>query len=80
MLFRGKRLNKDLPFEFKLPLGIFHALSLYDSPCEEKNKTWLCELPESILTTKSSSLVVIPVLPFPPLFCVFTDDNDPLLI
>ena len=30
--YRGKRLNKDLPFEFKLPLGIFHALSLYDSP------------------------------------------------
>ena len=66
--FNGKRLKRDLPFEASVPFGIFQAFNLYEIPCEEKKSTWLCELPDKILMTKSSSLVVIPVFPFPPLF------------
>ena len=34
----------------------------------EKNNTEVCVLTDKVCTTESSFLVVIPVLPFPPLF------------
>ena len=73
-------MNKDLPFEADDPSGIFHALILYTNPSVEKNKTDVCVFTESVWITESWSLVVIPDLPFPPLFCCFTLFNEPLLI
>ena len=39
MIFRGRILNKDLPFDAADPSGIFQALTLYANPSVEKNKT-----------------------------------------
>ena len=79
-LFKGNILNIDLPFEAAVPSGILWALILYTSPWVEKNKTGVWVLAVKICTTKSSSLVEIPVLPFPPLFCAFKELNGLLLI
>ena len=76
----GRILNKDLPFDDADPSGIFQALILYANPSVEKNRTEVCVLTDKVWTTESSSLVLIPVFPFPPLFCCFTLLNAPRLI
>ena len=78
--FRGRILNKDLPFDAADPSGIFQALTLYANPSVEKNRTDVCVFTDNVCTTESSSLVLIPVLPFPPLFCCLTLLKAPLLI
>ena len=78
--FSGKILNNDLPFEDGEPSGIFHALILYTNPSVEKNNTEVCVFTERVCTTESSSLVLIPALPFPPLFCCLTPLKAPLLM
>ena len=77
---KGKILNNDFPFDEADPSGIFQALILYTKPSVEKNNTEVCVFTESVCTTESSSLVLIPVLPFPPLFCCLTPLKDPLLM
>lgn len=67
----GNILNNDLPLEDADPSGIFHALTLYTNPSVEKNNTDVWVFTDNVWTTESSSLVVIPVLPLPPLFCCF---------
>ena len=76
----GKILNKDLPFEAAEPSGIFQAFNLYTKPSVEKNKTEVCVFTDSVCTTESSFLVVIPVFPLPPLFWILTLFNEPLLM
>ena len=73
-------LNKDLPFDDADPSGIFQALILYANPSVEKNRTEVCVLTDKVCTTESSSLVLIPVFPFPPLFWAFNELNGLLLI
>ena len=46
----------------------------------EKNKTDVWVFTDRVCTTESSSLVLIPVLPFPPLFCCLTLLKAPLFI
>ena len=41
---------------------------------------WEINMGDNILITKSSFPVVMPVLPLPPLFWVFTEDKDPRFI
>ena len=73
-------MNKDLPFDDADPSGIFQALILYANPSVEKNRTEVCVLTDKVWTTESSSLVLIPVFPFPPLFCCLTPLKAPLFI
>ena len=73
-------LNIDLPFDAAVPSGILWAFILYTKPCVEKKRTGVWVFAVKIWTTKSSSLVEIPVLPFPPLFWAFKELNGPLLI
>ena len=78
--FKGNKLKIDLPLEAAVPSGILCALILYTKPCVEKKSTGVCVFAVNICTTKSSSLVDIPVFPFPPLFWVFNELNGLLLI
>ena len=78
--FKGKILNKDLPLDAAVPSGILWALILYTKPWVEKNNTGVCVFAVKICTTKSSSLVEIPVFPLPPLFCAFKELNGLLFI
>ena len=63
-------LNKDLPLDKAEPSGIFQVLILYTRPSVEKNNTDVCVLTESVCTTESSSLVLIPAFPFHLFFVV----------
>ena len=72
MIFlRGNILNKDLPLEVAEPSGIFQAFILYTKPSVEKKRTGVCVFTDSVCTTESSSLVVIPVLPLAASFLLF---------
>ena len=78
--FKGKMLNKDFPLDDDDPSGIFQAFILYANPSVEKNNTEVWVLTDRVCTTESSSRVLIPDFPFPPLFCCLTLLNDPLLM
>ena len=67
----GENLNK-----LKRAAGVIQAPDLV----LEKNNTDVCVFTERVCTTESSSLVLMPVLPFPPLFCCLTLLRDPLLM
>ena len=69
-----------MPLDADEPSGIFQALILKTRPSVEKNKTEVWVLTDKVCTTESSSLVLIPVLPFPPLFCCLTLLKAPLLM
>ena len=73
-------LNKDFPFDEDDPSGIFQAFTLYTNPSVEKNKTEVCVFTDNVCITESWSLVVIPDLPLPPLYCFLTPSREPLLI
>ena len=74
----GKRLCNALPLETLDPSGIFQTFNLYTSPLFEKKSTGVIVLAENNCVTKSSSLVTMPVLPFPPLFWDLIDVNGVL--
>ena len=57
-----------VPLEVLPPSGISNPLSLYSFPLFVKNNKISCVDALNICFTKSSSLVEIPIIPFPPLF------------
>ena len=79
-LLSVNKLNIDLPLEEAEPSGILYDFILYAKPWVEKNNTGVCVLAVKIWTTKSSSLVTMPDLPFPPLFWAFKEVSELRLI
>ena len=69
----GSKLNRftiAVPFAVLPASGISYPLSLYSFPLFEKNNIVSCVDAINIFFTKSSALVAIPVIPFPPRFNV----------
>lgn len=67
----GSRLNKltiAVPLAVLPASGTSYPFNLYNFPLLLKNNIISCVDAVNICFTKSSSLVAIPVIPFPPLF------------
>ena len=66
-LSKLNKLTIAVPFAVLPASGISYPLNLYSFPLLLKNKIVSCVDAVNICLTKSPSLVVIPVIPFPPL-------------
>ena len=77
---RDNRFTIAVPLDVLPPSGISNPLNLCNLPLFVKNKIISCVEALKICFAKSSSLVVIPIIPFPPLFWLLYVSIGTLLI